>query len=122
MAGEGQDSKLPGDIVESISIANAKSIAEQPAILSNLALAQQVFNQNLAQQIALSTQQAMNQITMAAASKCVSMIAESTEADATDKAAHAIEDLGRFFAQVQAAAPGTRNNPPPSSKDGTDKD
>ncbi len=69
MAGE-----LPEDIVQSIAISNAKSIGEQPAILANLALAQQIFNQNMQQQISLGQQQAMNQVQMAASAKCVSMI------------------------------------------------
>ncbi|GLQ98827.1 FAD-binding monooxygenase [Dyella mobilis] len=66
--------QLPEDIVQSIAIANAKSIGEQPAILANLALAQQIFNQNMQQQISISQQQAMNQVQMAAAAKCVAMI------------------------------------------------
>lgn len=69
MAGE-----LPDDIVQAIAISNAKSIGEQPAILANLALAQQIFNQNMQQQISLGQQQAMNQVQMAAAAKCVAMI------------------------------------------------
>lgn len=69
--------QLPEDIVQAIAISNAKSIGEQPAILANLALAQQIFNQNMQQQISLSQQQAMNQVQMAAAAKCVTMI-EST--------------------------------------------
>ncbi|UPG95832.1 FAD-binding monooxygenase [Luteibacter aegosomatissinici] len=66
--------QLPDDIVQAIAISNAKSIGEQPAILANLALAQQIFNQNMQQQISLSQQQAMNQVQMAAAAKCVAMI------------------------------------------------
>lgn len=66
--------QLPEDIVQAIAISNAKSIGEQPAILANLALAQQIFNQNMQQQISLSQQQAMNQVQMAAAAKCVTMI------------------------------------------------
>jgi hypothetical protein len=73
-------SSLPGDIAQSIAISNAKSIGEQPAILANLALAQQIFNQNMRQQIALSEQQAMNQIRLAAVAKCVAMIDNLTEA------------------------------------------
>lgn len=65
---------LPSDVVQAIAISNAKSIGEQPAILANLALAQQIFNQNMQQQISLSQQQAMNQVQMAAAAKCVTMI------------------------------------------------
>jgi hypothetical protein len=73
MAQSGDD-QLPPEIIQAIAISNAKSIGEQPAILANLALAQQIFNQNMQQQIALSQQQAMNQVQMAAAAKCVSMI------------------------------------------------
>ncbi|MFL6628035.1 MAG: FAD-binding monooxygenase [Burkholderiaceae bacterium] len=65
---------LPAEIIQAIAISNAKSIGEQPAVLANLALAQQIFNQNMQQQIALSQQQAMNQIQMAAAAKYASMI------------------------------------------------
>lgn len=65
---------LPSDVVQAIAISNAKSIGEQPAILANLALAQQIFNQNMQQQIALSQQQAMNQVQMAAAAKFATMI------------------------------------------------
>jgi hypothetical protein len=66
--------QLPDDIVQAIAISNAKSIGEQPAILANLALAQQIFNQNMQQQVSISQQQAMNQVQMAAAAKCVAMI------------------------------------------------
>ncbi|MBB5357498.1 hypothetical protein HDE76_000680 [Rhodanobacter sp. ANJX3] len=66
--------QLPDDIVQAIAISNAKSIGEQPAILANLALAQQIFNQNMQQQISLSQQQAMNQVQMAATAKCVAII------------------------------------------------
>ena len=53
------DSSLPDQIVESIAISNAKSIGEQPAILSNLALANQILNNNMQQQMMLSQQQAI---------------------------------------------------------------
>jgi len=66
--------QLPDDIVQAIAISNAKSIGEQPAILANLALAQQIFNQNMQQQVSISQQQAMNQVQMATAAKCVAMI------------------------------------------------
>jgi len=50
---------LPEEIVQSISISNAKSIAEQPAVLSNLALANQIFNQNLTQSHQIAESNAM---------------------------------------------------------------
>ncbi|MCC6552344.1 MAG: RebB family R body protein [Polyangiaceae bacterium] len=70
MAGEG----LPQEILDAISISNAKSIGEQPAILANLALANQIANINLAQQQAVTAQQAMLQVTIATMSKCVEAI------------------------------------------------
>jgi len=69
-----ENSSLPDEIVQSIAIANAKSIGEQPAILANLALANQILNNNLQQQMLISNQQAMNQITMATMAKCVTLI------------------------------------------------
>lgn len=65
---------LPSDIVQAIAISNAKSIGEQPAILANLALSQQIFNQNLQQQNAVSHQQALNQIKLAVVAKYIAMI------------------------------------------------
>jgi hypothetical protein len=72
---------LPSDIVQAIAINNAKSISDQPSVLSNLALANQVLNNNMQQQLMINQQQAMNQITMATLSKCVAVI---TNADASD--------------------------------------
>jgi hypothetical protein len=40
-------SALPDDIRESIAIGNVKSVAEQPAMLSNLAFANLISNVNL---------------------------------------------------------------------------
>lgn len=73
-SGGGGGSSLPSEIVESIAISNAKSIGEQPAILANMALANQILNNNLQQQIAISQQQAISQISMAALSKCIAII------------------------------------------------
>ncbi|NKJ19889.1 hypothetical protein [Dyella sp. SG609] len=81
---------LPDDVVQSIAISNAKSLEAQPAILANLELAQQVFNQNLRQQNAVAQQQAMNLIRLAVVAKCVSMI---ESADGNDDSA--IEKIGR---------------------------
>ncbi|MBX3587490.1 MAG: hypothetical protein KF796_12695 [Ramlibacter sp.] len=65
---------LPADVVQSIAISNAKSIGEQPAILANMALANQILNNNLQQQMMISQQQAMNQLLMATVAKAVSLI------------------------------------------------
>jgi hypothetical protein len=74
-------SSLPNEIVQSIAIANAKSIGEQPAILANLALANQILNNNLQQQMFISNQQAMNQIVMATMAKCVTLIVGNDSKD-----------------------------------------
>jgi hypothetical protein len=78
------DSALPDSIVESIAISNAKSIGEQPAILANLALANQIFNTNMQQQMMLSHQQAMNQIVLATLAKCVFLITQNGSSDLED--------------------------------------
>lgn len=55
--------------------ANAAShVAEVPASLSNLALANVIANTNLSQQNAVSFQQAMNQVTIAVTGKAVDLI------------------------------------------------
>lgn len=50
---------LNPDVVESITIANLKTVAEQPSVFSNMMLANSVFNQNMSQQNALSSQNAL---------------------------------------------------------------
>jgi len=75
-SGGGGGSSLPEEIVQSIAISNAKSIGEQPAILANLALANQILNQNLQHQTQIAQQQAFNQIAMATTAKCVSLITD----------------------------------------------
>lgn len=76
---------LPAPIVESIAISNAASVGNQPAILANLALANQIFNTNLQQQIILTQQQVMNQLTMATLARCVSLITTSFPGTADSK-------------------------------------
>ncbi|MBP0030915.1 hypothetical protein [Roseofilum sp. Guam] len=75
-------SALPGDIRESIAISNAKSVAEQPALLANLAFANVVANTNLSQQNALSNQQAMNQLAMTVTAKAVNKVSDLTPLEA----------------------------------------
>ena len=93
-SGGSGSSSLPSSIVESIAISNAKSIGEQPAILANMALANQILNNNLQQQITISQQQAMSQLTMATLSKCISVITSDG-----DKAAdpEAIKDMQKLI-------------------------
>lgn len=65
---------LPEDITEAIAISNSKAVGEQPAILANLMLANLITNINTMQQMAISNQQAMNQIQMATAAQSVSLL------------------------------------------------
>ncbi|MDA8446269.1 FAD-binding monooxygenase [Paracidovorax valerianellae] len=95
---------LPADVIQAIAISNAKSIGEQPAILANLALAQQIFNQNMQQQIALSQQQAMNQVQMAAAAKCVTMIEKSDESNNKPSIEKILKDIQEFMKTIQTKA------------------
>ncbi len=57
------------------AIASIKSIAEQPAMLSNLAYANTVANTNLSQQNAVANQQAMNQLGISIVGKTVNNVA-----------------------------------------------
>jgi Killing trait len=75
MADESQTSATPGDLAEALAAANLKAVAEQPAMLANLAFSNLVQNTNLAQQNAVAHQQAMNQITVAVVAKAVTLVA-----------------------------------------------
>lgn len=65
---------LPTEIVQSIAIGNAKSVAEQPAMLSNLAYSNTIANTNLSQQNAVANQQAMNELSISVVGKTVNNI------------------------------------------------
>ncbi len=67
-------SNLPGEITESIAIANVKSVAEQPATLANLALGNLIQNTNQAQENAVSIQQAQNSVQTTVVGKVVHML------------------------------------------------
>ncbi|WYL96839.1 MAG: RebB family R body protein [Gloeotrichia echinulata IR180] len=97
-------SGLPNDIRESIAIANAKSVAEQPAMLSNLAFANLVTNTNLAQQNAIANQQAMYQLSVTITAKAVNKISDLSpvEALAITKL-DTSNDVAQQIADVKAA-------------------
>ena len=97
-----ENSSLPDEIVQSIAISNAKSIGEQPAILANLALANQILNTNLQQQMVISNQQAMNQIVMATMARCVTLIVGDDGKDPTTAAA--VKDLLEVIKNVTPAS------------------
>jgi hypothetical protein len=104
---------LPADILEAIAVSNAKSIGEQPAILANLALANQIANINLAQQQALTAQQAMLQLTLATVAKCVEVIADidPSKPNAGDQMKKMMELMEQMTSKVGGAAPPA---PPPN--------
>jgi len=99
---------LPDEIVQAIAISNAKSIGEQPAILANLALAQQIFNRNLQQQNAVSYQQALNQIKIAVVGKFVAMIDSlgGSDAAAVEKMGADVERLVQQLERILAGKAG----------------
>jgi len=68
------NTSLPDSIIQSIAIGNAKSIGEQPAMLSNLAYSNTIANTNLSQQNAVANQQAMNELGIAIVGKTVNSL------------------------------------------------
>jgi len=65
---------LPEDVVSAVAISNLKSIAEQPAMLSNLAYANLVANTNLSQQNAVAHQQQLNELGISIVAKATNTI------------------------------------------------
>ena len=57
-----------------IAIANVKSVAEQPALLSNLAFSNLLANVNLSQQNAVSNQQSLNEVGVSVVGKVVQLL------------------------------------------------
>jgi hypothetical protein len=68
---------IPEDISSTIAAGNLKAIAEQPAMLSNLAYASTVFATNLSQQNAVANQQAMNELGVAVVGGAVDIVGNS---------------------------------------------
>ena len=65
---------LSEDVVEAVAVGNLKSIAEQPAMLSNLAYSNTVVNTNLSMQNAVANQQTVNQLGVATLSMTVNNV------------------------------------------------
>jgi hypothetical protein len=61
-------------VIEAVAIGNLKSIAEQPAMLSNLAYSNTVVNTNLSMQNAVANQQAVNELGVAIVGKVVNLL------------------------------------------------
>ena len=97
------DTGLPEDIRSSVAVANVKCVAEQPAMLSNLAFGNLVANINLSQQNAVSNQQAMTQLMASVVTKAVNQIANLSplESLAVNKLDYA-NDLASLLGNLQA--------------------
>lgn len=108
--GAGSSGSIPQDLIEAIASSTAISVGEQPAILANLALANQIANTNLAQQNAISNQQAMFQLEMTIVSKCVELIANISPASATaSQQLEAFQKVMEMFSQLSKSS---INSPP----------
>lgn len=114
------NSALPDEIVEAIAISNAKSIGEQPAILANLALANQIANTNLAQQNALQNQQAMFTVQLAMVAKFVELIARVDPSNpSAAEQMQSYKDLMQMFnTQLGTMAGNQGANQPPQKPPG----
>lgn len=98
-------SNIPSDLIEAIASSTAISVGEQPAILANLALANQIANTNLAQQNAISNQQAMFQLELTIVSKCVELIANISPASATaTQQLAAFQKVMEMFSQLSKSS------------------
>jgi len=113
------DDALPNQIVQAIAISNAKAIGEQPSILANLALANQILNNNMQQQLLISQQQAMSQIQMATLAKCVSLITKNDKEDPakSDNVQDMVHLMQKMFQQMEAAAGAKPQQVQPEKKD-----
>ena len=75
-------STLPEEVVSAIATANVKAIAEQPAMLSNLAYSNLVANTNLSQQNAVANQQAMNELGISVVAKATNTVSNLSPLEA----------------------------------------
>ena len=106
-------SNIPSDLIEAIASSTAISVGEQPAILANLALANQIANTNLAQQNALTNQQAMFQVQLTIVSKCVELIANISPASATaSQQLLAFQKVMEMFSQLTKSSISGPSTPP----------
>lgn len=106
-------------IVDTISIENLKSVAGQGAILANLATANAVSNQQIAQQNATSHQQAMNALLLATVGALTNMMTSNdpTQAMSDVKILQSsldqkIAELGASIASIQQLVKGAQSTPP----------
>lgn len=100
---------LHEEVVSAVAIGNLKAIAEQPAMISNLAYSNLVANTDLAQKNAVANQQAMNEVGLSIVAKASNTVSNLGPLEArsavdiltNDELAQTIADLK---ATVQAFA------------------
>lgn len=103
----------PEKIIESVSVANLKAVAEQPAVLSNLALGNAVSFQQMANNNLLALMQAVT-------GRVVDHVLDTsiTDAAAVNKIASGndlgqqLGQLGAVIAQIQQQMKGAQTTPP----------
>lgn len=113
------DLVLPSDVVQGVAIGNLKAIADQPAMISNLAYADLVANTNLAQQNSVSNQQALNEVGLAVTGKAVTNVANlgplearsSVDVLTNNELAQTIADLKATVAAFGGGGSGPRPRP-----------
>lgn len=66
---------IPEEVISAVAIGNLKAIAEQPAMLSNLAYSNVVANTNLSAQNAVANQQSMNELGITVIARATNTIA-----------------------------------------------
>ncbi len=108
VVGNPTDPPLPEEVLQSISISNAKAVGEQPALLANLMFGNSASNSNLSQQNAVSNQQAMNELNVVVTGKAVNLVANLSPMEAVSTAqlftgntvAEEIADLGAAISSL----------------------
>jgi hypothetical protein len=116
----GGTDNISNELIDAIANSTAMAVGEQPAILANLALANQIANTNLAQQNALSNQQAMFQLELTIVSKCVELIANINPT--TGNAAQQLQmfqHIMQMFSQMNQGAANSQTAVPPAAASGT---
>lgn len=101
------ESAMDDKVIEGVAIGNLKSIAEQPAMLSNLAYSNTVANTNLSMQNAVANQQTLNEVGVSVLGKTVNLISnlgplESKSASEILTGNTVAEQIGSLKASVQA--------------------
>jgi type IV secretory pathway VirB2 component (pilin) len=88
------------DIEQSTAIANAAAEAGQQGVLADLETAQKIFTQNIAQQIVVSRQHALDMIQLAIVAKSVSLIDQARSDDNSDGLDQVVKEICKSFNEL----------------------